>query len=246
MNPSTAYPNIEQYARFDFEEICSEADETWNFDPQLLDIDITETIVEEGVKSDFLITGKFLIEGLEFTLSYHCIDDINEDELIFDEITKYDLHDAYMHRYYMSMNQPYDAEEFSNRIESRGNVNIESSTAILAADEDPFADMGFDDSEDINEELSELSSDTPEEALDDITDTLDEINDSLEDFQEDNVDIELENNISNHYIAECDKCKGVFITAVELSDQSIEKISGVCPLCEEDCDQYLKWYITEV
>ena len=29
------------------------------------------------------------------------------------------------------------------------------------------------------------------------------------------------------------------------SDQVVEKISGVCPLCDHETDQYLKWIIRD-
>ena len=118
---------------------------------------------------------------------------------------------------------------------------------IMAADEDPFADMGFDDNEDEtiqDKDPSEFNSDdSVEDSLDNMADTLDSIDDALKDFKEDSVDIDIENNISDHYIAECELCHGIFITAISESDQKIEKISGACPLCDEDCDQYLNWII---
>lgn len=119
---------------------------------------------------------------------------------------------------------------------------------ILAAEDDPFADMGFDEPEvDDNSELEPQDDpDSVEDSLDDMADTLDDLNDTLKDFEEDDIDIETENNIDDHYIAECEKCHGVFITSVIESDQELEKISGVCPLCDEECDQYLKWVIKEI
>lgn len=126
---------------------------------------------------------------------------------------------------------------------------IHKNKDITAAidDDDEFDDMGFDDESESNEDEETVKdSDSPADSLDDMADTLDEINDSLEDFKEDNVDIEVDNNISDHYIAECEKCHGIFITAVTESDQKIERISGTCPLCDEDCDQYLKWIIRNV
>ena len=128
---------------------------------------------------------------------------------------------------------------------------LNSTYPVMAADDDdPFADMGFDEPEggpdpDLGTVPTD-SDDSVEDNLDDMADTLDDLNDALQDFKEDDVDIETENNISNHYIAECEKCHQVFITAVEESDQTIEKISGVCPLCDEECDQYLKWVIKEI
>lgn len=64
--------------------------------------------------------------------------------------------------------------------------------------------------------------------------------------KEDPINIEIENNISDHYIAECEKCQGVFISATIESDQKISKVTGECPLCGEESDQYLKWVIKPV
>lgn len=79
--------------------------------------------------------------------------------------------------------------------------------------------------------------------LDDISDRVEDIQDQVDEIDEDTVDIETDNNIENHYIAECDKCHGIFISAVLESDQEVEKVSGICPLCESESDQYLKWVV---
>lgn len=84
------------------------------------------------------------------------------------------------------------------------------------------------------------------ETFEDLSDTIDDMQEQLEEVDEDEIDIELDNNISNHFIAECDRCQGVFISALRESDQEIEKISGVCPLCQKRTDQYLKWIIKDV
>ena len=105
---------------------------------------------------------------------------------------------------------------------------IKSSTRIVAADED------FDNDYDIGE------------TIDDLADDVEDIQDSIDDIQEDDVDIELDNNIGNHYIAECDNCHGIFISALTESDQEVKKISGTCPLCNKETDQYLKWIIKDI
>lgn len=113
-------------------------------------------------------------------------------------------------------------------------ANVSASTAISAAvvseDDDDDAILVEDD-------------DTLTDTLEDMSDKIDDIQDAVDDIDEDTVDIETDNNIDNHYIAECDKCHGVFISAVIESDQDIEKVSGVCPLCESETDQYLKWVV---
>lgn len=110
--------------------------------------------------------------------------------------------------------------------------------------DDGFNDMNFDD-----ETVKEVSDDEEkdlDDSLDNISDKLDEINDGLDKYQQDDPDIDVDNNIGDHYIAECEHCHGIFITAVTESDQQVEKITGKCPLCDTDCDQYLKWVIKDV
>ena len=102
---------------------------------------------------------------------------------------------------------------------------------IRAADEMDFDD--FDDFED----------DGFEDALDDIQDTVDDIQDKVEDIKPDPTRIEVRNNISGHYIAECEECYGIFISATVKSDQRVDSVTGECPLCGNDTTQYLKWYI---
>lgn len=68
----------------------------------------------------------------------------------------------------------------------------------------------------------------------------------IEDVREDDPTIEIDNNISGHYIAECERCHGVFISAVVESDQEIESISGICPLCDHETTQWLNWVVVDV
>ena len=80
-----------------------------------------------------------------------------------------------------------------------------------------------------------------------LSDDLDHIKNLIEDdiMSEDPTSIAIDNNIEQHYIAECEECKGVFISAVVKSDQKVDKISGICPLCEKSTDQYLRWVIVD-
>lgn len=112
-------------------------------------------------------------------------------------------------------------------------------TSIMAAEEDPFEDMGFDEDDenlDQDTEIEEQDSELEEENEDEFD----------VDIEEDDIQIGSENNISDHFIAECDNCHGVFITSIEQTDEIIESISGICPLCEKESDQYLKWVIKDV
>ena len=117
-------------------------------------------------------------------------------------------------------------------------VKVTDRRRIFAADEE--------DEEMFGPGMDEINDDDDfNDTLDDVADTVSDIQDVVEEVEEDDVDIEVDNNISNHYIAECDTCHGVFISAMIKSDQVVEKISGVCPLCEKETDQWLKWLIVD-
>lgn len=111
---------------------------------------------------------------------------------------------------------------------------------IVAADED-FMDLDAEMDADVDRiaEDDEAFDDT----LDDIADSVEDMQDTLDEVQEDEVDIEVDNNVEGHLIAECDKCHGIFISAMIESEQEVEKISGICPLCDKESDQYFKWVI---
>lgn len=109
---------------------------------------------------------------------------------------------------------------------------------IFASDED-FDDLDF------SGEIDDVE-DGFQDTLDDVADTLDDVQDTLEEDKEDETTIEIENNIDDHYVAECEKCKGIFISAVVASDQDVSKVTGECPLCKEESDQYLKWVVRKV
>lgn len=84
-----------------------------------------------------------------------------------------------------------------------------------------------------------------DEALDDVADTVEDIQDDLDDVQEDAPDIETDNNIEGHFIAECEHCHQLFISAMQESEQIVQSVRGVCPLCGRDGEQYLKWVIVD-
>lgn len=108
---------------------------------------------------------------------------------------------------------------------------------VYAADEDEsFEDASFDDFDD-GEDI--------DETIDDVAETVEDIQDDLDEVEEDKPHIETDNNIEGHYIAECEKCHEIFISAVIESEQDIDHVTGVCPLCGEHSDQYLKWVIVK-
>jgi len=87
----------------------------------------------------------------------------------------------------------------------------------------------------------------PDPDSDDVLEEVEETEDAGmgEDGQQDGSTIDIDNNITNHLIAECQNCHGVFISAMLASDQIIESINGVCPLCNKDTEQFLKWIIKD-
>lgn len=125
------------------------------------------------------------------------------------------------------------------KVRKKSSPSKSSQTRIVAADErNSFRDRDFG-GHGIGETLDDLADD-----MEDIQDTIDDTLDDID--EEDPVDIEMDNNISNHYIAECDNCHGVFISALIESDQEVESISGVCPLCNKETDQYIKWIVKDI
>ena len=113
------------------------------------------------------------------------------------------------------------------------------SARIVAANEDEGPEFDEYSVEDLGDE------DTFTDTLDDVADTVEDIQDSVDEVEEDDITIDMNNNITGHYIAECDTCHGVFISATIESDQVVEKVSGICPLCQKETEQYLKWVIKD-
>lgn len=101
---------------------------------------------------------------------------------------------------------------------------------IVAADEPFVDDMGYD----------------LEESVDDVAEDIADIKDAFEEVSEDNIDIDIDNNITGHYIAECDSCHGVFISALVETDQEVDSITGTCPICDKETEQFIKWVIKDV
>ena len=119
---------------------------------------------------------------------------------------------------------------------------LNSKHSILAADDDDFDSMVDDDENDTPEVSDDVSI---QDTLEDMSDTLEDMQDDVDKMDPDLVDIELNNNIEDHYIAECSVCHGVFISAVVKSDTEIDNVHGTCPLCNREADQLLKWLIVK-
>lgn len=104
-------------------------------------------------------------------------------------------------------------------------TDLSNKRRIYAADENIFADEPEFTGPDLENE-----SDTVEEEVV----GEDELG---EDGQQDGTTIEIENNIFNHLIAECLNCHEIFISAMIGSDQPVESINGVCPICNKETEQ---------
>ena len=119
---------------------------------------------------------------------------------------------------------------------------ISASERIVAAGENVFDDVG--DLGDVEPAVDEnFEDDALGDQLDDLEDNLEDIQDTVEDVEEDDTVIDIDNNIVDHLIAECDNCKGIFISAMIVSDQDVDSINGICPLCNKDTSQSLKWVV---
>lgn len=123
---------------------------------------------------------------------------------------------------------------------------VKGSSAILAADIDEEEDGIFITDEEDTELSVDDSDDTLTDSIDDIGEQVEDIQDQIEEVDEDEPTIEIDNNIENHYIAECDRCHGIFISAVIESDQEIDHVAGICPLCGKESDQKLRWVIRAI
>ena len=91
------------------------------------------------------------------------------------------------------------------------------------------------------ENLFEDATDTDSPPLDNDADEVEEDmvdEDMGEDGQQDGSTIEIDNNIFDHLIAECQNCHGIFISAMIASDQDVQSINGVCPLCSKETEQF--------
>ena len=115
-------------------------------------------------------------------------------------------------------------------------IDIDGRKNVYAADNvfsDAAMESDFSNDGDLDDpELSDMELDGLEE-------------DMGEDGRQDSSSIDMDNNITNHLIAECQNCHGIFISAMLASDQEIESNNGVCPLCNKDTEQSLKWIIKD-
>ena len=133
----------------------------------------------------------------------------------------------------------HNADGSTSRKIVRSSREINTRKYVKAADGDlPGSD--FDDI-DLDDDAGEGIAD----AIDDVSDNLEDIEKTVNDVKEDRVDVAVNNNILDHYIAECENCQNIFISAVIQSTENIDHVRGICPICKEETDQYLKWIIKD-
>lgn len=215
--------------------------------------------ISEAVR---LANEKYKLEAKLNKLTYDCDDDIETADdascIVNASISAGDKTTNLSFEYVVSDDEIYcsdDVSSLAKLIKSKllGEVTAAvsdrplTSVAVTAADEDeateePAVDDfgGFNDFDEF-EDPSDIS-----ESIDGLADSVDELQDQLDETDPDEVNIDIDNNIDGHYIAECERCHGVFISAVVESDQMVDSISGICPLCEKETTQYLKWVIKAV
>lgn len=122
-----------------------------------------------------------------------------------------------------------------------------ASSPITAADDEIDADEFLAEDPDMGGPDAEYGAEGDlGDQIDDLAEGVEDIQDQLDDVEEDDVSIEIENNIDGSLIAECDTCNGIFISAMRQSDQQVDRISGVCPLCNKETDQILKWVVKKL
>lgn len=215
--------------------------------------------ISEAVR---LANEKYKLEAKLNKLTYDCDDDIETADdascIVNASITTGDKTINLSFEYVVSDDEIYcsdDVGSLAKLIKSKllGDVTAAASdrpltsVAVTAADDDedteePAVDdfSGFDEFDEFGDPADIADS------VDDLADSVDELQDRIDETDPDEVNIDIDNNIDGHYIAECERCHGVFISAVVESDQVVDSISGICPLCEKETTQYLKWVIKAV
>ena len=93
----------------------------------------------------------------------------------------------------------------------------------------------------------DAESDAISDTVDDISDTIDNLQDDIDSDYPDDTYIDINNNIADHYIAECDRCHEVFISPTIYSENNtLKSTEGECPVCHDETKQVLKWVIKSV
>lgn len=209
---------IKKYAREDIQEAVDRANERVGSNITISNLDFDTHIMEEELREN---GGNYTVaSSTDVTATLNTGDD--EISVTYNYFIGDNDDDIFV-------SESVDA--LSDRIASALGNRVEASQSV---DGDAITAAG------------DLTGDEFDDQLDDMAGSLEDMQETLEEVDEDEPNIEVDNNISDHYIAECDRCHGVFISAMVESDQEVEIITGVCPLCGKESDQYLKWIIRDV
>lgn len=113
---------------------------------------------------------------------------------------------------------------------------IASFKPVMAAEDEVMDPFDMQDPDSLND------------TMEDVSDTLDDIQDAIDDEDDGPHDtvFDVKNNIENHYIAECQRCHDIFISAVVESDSPVTSIEGECPCCHYETKQELKWIVRDL
>ena len=208
---------FKQYAQEDAEEIKSILSDEYDIDVDVFSVNVEYR--EDDHPYAQVVAGFVTSEDVFATVDFQY--DSEDNEVFIDQSTT-DL-----------------AERVAEELKSQG-VKATTKSIIYAADDDDTE--GFADADE-DESFDDFGDDSIEDNIDELSDQVEDLQDSIDEVTEDESSIDVDNNIENHYIAECESCHGIFISAVVESDQKVQKISGICPLCEKETDQYLNWII---
>lgn len=176
-----------------------------------------------------------------------CVDHLNKAEKENLEYGNIYTQKINSHMYQCTVNIYDDDCEY----EVRFNYDISNDTPELTPGKDVLLEDIYDGylscyDEDVTASTSIMAADDEydlSDSIDDLTDSVEDMQDMVEDVAEDEPSIDIENNIEDHYIAECESCGGIFISAILESEQQIDHVTGVCPLCDKETNQYLRWVI---
>lgn len=193
------------------------------------------------------VTAIFNIDGTDVDLTWAYIIENND---IFMDVSRDDLVRALKSQYDEIILNGY------SEIESSNETKINAATQEIEVENvDDENDMSEDSTQNLDERgefrtprdaQTETSFEDDKPDSDDVD--VEEVDEEVEEVEPeiDDINIETDNNIANHYIAECDYCHGIFISPVILSDADVKSIYGICPICEHESDQFLKWIIKDV
>lgn len=210
---------FKQYAQEDAQEIKDILAEEYNIDVDIFSVNVEYR--EDDVPYAQVIAGFVTPNDVFATVDFQY--DSEDGEVFIDQSTS-DL-----------------AERVAEELKGQG-IRASTKSIIYAADDDDTE--GFADADSDDESFDDFGDDDSiEDNIDELSDQVEDLQDSIDEVTQDEPSIDVDNNIENHYIAECESCHGIFISAVVESDQKVQKISGICPLCEKETDQYLNWVI---